>query len=52
VDAEMEAEPRNGGGAPLHKQGTLRFVAEPTSSGWKFTDVQPRAFFSTSSGSR
>lgn len=51
VEAEMEADPRNSGGPPLHKQATLSFVAEPTASGWKFTDVQPRSFFSTS-GSR
>ena len=48
VDAEMEADPRNGGGPLLHKRATLRFAAELTSSGWKFIDVQPRAFFSTS----
>lgn len=52
VDAEMEADLGNGGGQPLHKQATLRFAAEQTASGWKFTDMQPRAFFSTSSGSR
>lgn len=52
VDAEMEADPRSGGGPPLHKKATLRFAAEQTASGWKFTDVQPRSFFSTSSGSR
>lgn len=48
VYAEMEIDPRNGGGPPRRKQATLRFAAEPTASGWKFTDVQPRAFFSTS----
>jgi hypothetical protein len=52
VDAEMEADTRNGAGPPLHKQATLHFVAEPTASGWKFIDLQPRSFFSTSSGSR
>ena len=52
VDAEMEADPRIGGGPPLHKQATLRFAAEDTAFGWKFTDVRPRSFFSTSSGSR
>ena len=48
VDAEMEAEPRDGEGLPLHKQATLQFVAEHESAGWKFTDVQPRSFFSIS----
>jgi hypothetical protein len=50
VDAEMEAD-TGSGAAPLHKQATLRFVAVQTGSGWKFVDVQPRSFFSTSSAS-
>jgi hypothetical protein len=50
VDAEMEADPRDGNTPPVRKQATLRFVAEHTSPGWKFTDVQPRSFFSMSSG--
>lgn len=50
VEAELEADPRDGNTPPLHKQATLRFVAERTSAGWKFTDVQPRSFFSTASG--
>ena len=32
---------------PLRKQAKLRFVAENGTGGWKFTDVQPRVFFST-----
>ena len=32
---------------PLRKQATLHFVAESGPTGWKFTDVQPRTFFST-----
>jgi len=32
---------------PLRKQATLHFVAESGPAGWKFTDVQPRTFFST-----
>jgi hypothetical protein len=53
VDAELEADPQgNGGAPPLHKQATLRFTAEQTASGWKFTNVQPRSFFSTSSGTQ
>ena len=49
VDAEMEADSGDGNTPPLHKQATLRFVAEHAGAGWKFTDVQPRNFFSTSS---
>lgn len=49
VEAELEADPRDGNTPPLHKQATLRFLAEHTPAGWKFTDVQPRSFFSTSS---
>lgn len=50
VEAELEADPRDGNTPPLHKQATLRFVAERTPAGWKFIDVQPRSFFSTSAG--
>jgi hypothetical protein len=50
VEAEMEADPRDGNTPPLHKQTTLHLLAEHTVAGWKFTDVQPRSFFSTSSG--
>jgi hypothetical protein len=50
VDAEMEAETRDGNTPPVRKQAILRFVAENTSAGWKFTDVQPRSFFSMSHG--
>lgn len=50
VDAEMEAEARDGNTPPVRKQATLRFLAEHTSAGWKFTDVQPRSFFSMSPG--
>lgn len=49
AEAEMEADPRDGNTPPLHKQATLRFAAEHTPAGWRFTDVQPRSFFSTSS---
>jgi hypothetical protein len=48
VDAEMEADRRDDRLPPIHKQGQLRFVAEKSAAGWKFTDVQPRTFFSTS----
>jgi hypothetical protein len=47
VDVEMEADLRDDGRPPMRKQAQLRFVAEKSSAGWKFTDVQPRNFFST-----
>ena len=50
VEAEMEADPRDGNTPPVRKRATLSFIAEHTAAGWKFTDVQPRTFFSTSSG--
>jgi hypothetical protein len=46
----MEADTGNGG-ATLHKEATLSFAAAKAGSGWKFIDVQPRSFFSTSSTS-
>ncbi len=48
VEAEMEADLRDGNTPPLHRQATLQFVAEHTPAGWKFIDVQPRSFFSIS----
>jgi hypothetical protein len=48
VEAEMEADPPNVYTQPIRKHATLHFTAEPTSSGWKFIDVQPRDFFSSS----
>jgi hypothetical protein len=47
VTAEMDAEVHEAITPPLRKQAKLRFVAESGPAGWKFTDVQPRAFFST-----
>lgn len=47
VAAEMDAEVREAMTPPLRKQAKLRFVAENGPAGWKFTEVQPRAFFST-----
>jgi hypothetical protein len=48
VAVEMDVEVlREAFTPPLRKQAKLRFVAENGSAGWKFTDVQPRAFFST-----
>jgi hypothetical protein len=47
ADVEMEADPRDSNNPlPIHKQDRLHFNAETTSSGWKFTDVRPRTFFS------
>lgn len=47
AEVEMEADPRDSNNAgPLHKQARLHLAAQSTSAGWKFVDVQPRAFFS------
>ncbi|HEX5434444.1 MAG TPA: hypothetical protein VFY05_09425 [Candidatus Angelobacter sp.] len=48
ADAEMEAEIPNSSRPALYKQATLRFSAEKTGASWKFIDVQPRSFFSSS----
>jgi hypothetical protein len=45
VDAEMEAEPRNGG-AVLRRNERLNFVVARVGDSWKFVDMQPRSFFS------
>lgn len=45
VDAEMEAEPSNGG-APSRRNEQLNFVVANSGGRWKFVDVQPRSFFS------
>lgn len=50
VDVQMEADIGNGG-EPLHKEATLNFTAGQAGAKWKFIDVQPRSFFSTSSTS-
>lgn len=46
VDAEMEVDPVDDRLPPVHKQAQLRFQVESSGSAWKFTDVQPRTFFS------
>jgi hypothetical protein len=46
VEVEMEAAPRDDNATPVHKRESLRFAATHNSRGWKFTDVQPRSFFS------
>jgi hypothetical protein len=45
VDAEMEAQPSNGG-APARRNERLNFVVAKVGDSWKFVDVQPRSFFS------
>lgn len=45
VDAEMEAQPRDGG-APAHRNEQLNFAVARTGERWKFVDLQPRSFFS------
>ena len=45
VDAEMEAEPRNGG-AVSRRNERLNFVVAKVGDSWKFVDMQPRSFFS------
>lgn len=46
VDAEMEADPQNDYAAPVRKRRQLRFTASAGTKGWKFIDLEPRAFFS------
>lgn len=46
VNAQMEESTSGNFPAPQHKSAQLRFTAEKTPAGWKFVDVQPRAFFS------
>jgi hypothetical protein len=44
---QMEADPRDSNNTvPVRKQARLHFAALSTPNGWKFTDVQPRNFFS------
>jgi hypothetical protein len=45
VDAEMEAQPSNGG-APARRNERLNFMVARVGDNWKFVDVQPRSFFS------
>lgn len=45
VEAEMEAEPANGG--PIARRNDrLNFTVANTGGTWKFVDLQPRSFFS------
>lgn len=45
VDAEMEAQPSNGG-VPSRRKDRLNFVVTNAGNSWKFVDLQPRSFFS------
>lgn len=45
VDAEMEAQPRDGG-VPTRRNERLNFAVARVRDSWKFVDVQPRSFFS------
>ena len=45
VDAEMEAQPRDGG-APTRRNERLNFTVGRVGGRWKFVDLQPRSFFS------
>jgi hypothetical protein len=45
VDAEMEAQPRDGG-APTRRNEQLNFAVARSGNKWKFVDVQARSFFS------
>ena len=45
VEAEMEAEPKNGG-AIARRNERLNFMVAQTGNSWKFVDLQPRSFFS------
>lgn len=47
AEVEVEAQFGDEWTPPLHKQAQLRLVAETSGGKWKFTDVQPRTFFST-----
>jgi hypothetical protein len=46
ADVEMDAVPRNDIVPPQHKHAQVRFTAASLREGWKFTDVEPRGFFS------
>ena len=46
VEFELEAGRTDDRLPPLYKQAQLHLVAENTNGKWKFTDVQPRTFFS------
>jgi hypothetical protein len=45
VDFEMEEIPRSGG-APIRRNGQVKFEMERGRKGWKIVDFNPRGFFS------
>lgn len=45
VDFEMEELPRSGG-APIRRNGQVKFEMERGRKGWKIVDFNPRGFFS------
>jgi hypothetical protein len=45
VDTDMEIEPRNGGPS-VRRSDRLNFTAVRAGKDWKFSDLQPRSFFS------
>ncbi|HEV7550462.1 MAG TPA: hypothetical protein VGP65_02205 [Candidatus Angelobacter sp.] len=45
VEAEMEAQPSNGG-PPSRRNERLNFTVAQAGNAWKIIDVQPRSFFS------
>ncbi|HLJ28349.1 MAG TPA: hypothetical protein VKY85_16680 [Candidatus Angelobacter sp.] len=46
VNAELDVTPADPANPSQHKNIQLRLTAAKTPAGWKFIDVQPRAFFS------
>jgi len=46
VDMEMEQNLSGDVSAPVRKHAQIRFTAQSGTKGWRFTDVQPRSFFS------
>ena len=46
VDVEMELERQDSTAPPERRSAQLRVTAERVGGIWKFTDVQPRSFFS------
>jgi hypothetical protein len=45
VEMQMEAENREGRGAPMRRDQQIRFEFDRTKKGWKISDFQPRTFF-------
>jgi hypothetical protein len=45
VEMQMEAEPRQGRGAPMRRDEQIRLELERGKKGWKIVDFRPRDFF-------